>query len=68
MKEPLNSFVVEGDVTHVVIYDKSMTHLTLVRAAVHRLAQCDINTGAVIVRNMLRVTPPSTNSRKREWP
>ena len=32
------------------------------------LAQCDINTGTVIVRNMLRVTPPSTNSRKRECP
>jgi len=32
------------------------------------LAQCDINTGAVIDRKMLRVTPPSTNSRKREWP
>src|SRR6516162_2562248 len=30
--------------------------------------QCDMSTGTVIVRNMLRVTPPSTNSRKREWP
>jgi hypothetical protein len=26
------------------------------------------NTGTVIERNTLRVTPPSTNSRKREWP
>ena len=31
-------------------------------------AQCDISTGAVIVRRILRVTPPSTNSRMREWP
>ena len=30
--------------------------------------QCDMSTGVVIVRNMVRVTPPSTNSRKREWP
>jgi hypothetical protein len=28
--------------------------------------QCDIRTGAVIERRMLRVTPPSTNSRNRE--
>ena len=31
-------------------------------------AQCDISTGAVIVRRILRVTPPSTNSRRRAWP
>jgi hypothetical protein len=36
--------------------------------SVIREAQCDMSTGAVIVRNMLRVTPPRTNSRKREWP
>jgi hypothetical protein len=30
--------------------------------------QCDISTGTVIDRKMLRVTPPRMNSRKREWP
>ena len=34
----------------------------------HRNAQCDISTGTVIERRMLCVTPPSTNSRRREWP
>ncbi len=33
-----------------------------------RFSQCDISTGTVIDRKMLRVTPPSTNSRKRAWP
>jgi hypothetical protein len=32
------------------------------------LAQCDISVGTVIVARMPRVTPPSTNSRKRECP
>ena len=31
-------------------------------------SQADMNTGAVIVRSMLRVTPPNAHSRKREWP
>ena len=35
-------------------------------STVTRDDQCDMSTGAVKVRNMLRVTPPSTNSRKRE--
>ena len=30
--------------------------------------QCDISTGTVIDRKMLRVTPPRMNSRKRECP
>ena len=30
--------------------------------------QCDMSTGTVIDRKMVRVTPPSTNSRKRAWP
>ena len=32
------------------------------------LVQCDISVGTVIVARMPRVTPPSTNSRKRECP
>ena len=31
-------------------------------------AQCDINTGRVMVSRMPRVVPPRTNSRKRECP
>ena len=30
--------------------------------------QCDISTGTVIDASISRVTPPSTNSRRREWP
>ena len=30
--------------------------------------QCDISTGTVIDSRMPRVAPPSTNSRRREWP
>ena len=30
--------------------------------------QCDNNTGTVIERRIECVTPPSMNSRKREWP
>ena len=30
--------------------------------------QCDMSTGAVIDRKMVRVTPPNTNSRQRAWP
>ena len=36
--------------------------------AIKHATQCDISTGTVIDRKMLRVTPPSTNSRSREWP
>jgi len=48
--------------------------------AVHRLevgpqrvrsegrVQCDISTGTVMVSSSVRVTPPSTSSRRREWP
>ena len=32
------------------------------------LAQCAIRTGTVMVWRMPRVAPPSTNSRRREWP
>jgi hypothetical protein len=42
--------------------------IVLARIVLHVRTQCDINTGTVILRTMLRVTPPSTNSRKREWP
>ncbi len=31
-------------------------------------AQCAISTGTVMWRKMPRLTPPSTNSRSREWP
>jgi len=39
----------------------------------HRLprrqgCQCDINTGTVIDSKRPSVAPPSTNSRRREWP
>jgi hypothetical protein len=30
--------------------------------------QCDMSTGTVIEARMLRVTPPSANSRRRECP
>ena len=30
--------------------------------------QCDIRTGTVIAFRIARVAPPSTNSRRREWP
>ena len=33
-----------------------------------RFPQCDISTGTVIDSMKLRVMPPSTNSRNREWP
>ena len=33
-----------------------------------RCRQCDMRTGTVIDVRMLRVTPPQTNSRNREWP
>jgi len=31
-------------------------------------SQCDNSTGAVIERRIECVTPPSMNSRRREWP
>lgn len=37
-----------------------------VRAA--RQPQCDIRTGTVMASSRLRVAPPSTSSRRREWP
>jgi len=33
-----------------------------------RVAQCDIRVGRVMELRIPRVTPPRTNSRRREWP
>ena len=38
------------------------------RNACCRKTQCDISAGTVIDSSMPRVTPPRTNSRRREWP
>jgi hypothetical protein len=32
------------------------------------VVQCDIKAGTVILLSRVRLTPPSTNSRMREWP
>ena len=32
------------------------------------VGQCDIKTGTVMLDNKVRLTPPSTISRNREWP
>jgi polyhydroxyalkanoate synthase len=37
-------------------------------SAVTPRGQCDMRIGTVIALRMLRVAPPSTNSRSREWP
>jgi hypothetical protein len=36
--------------------------------AARRIRQCDIRAGTVIELKIPLVAPPSTNSRRREWP
>jgi hypothetical protein len=83
LHEPLDRFVIlvlaGALIDHQVLFGQALLTLGLrcfelstsarvLNLKTCHLAQCDINTGAVIDRKMLRVTPPSKNSRKREWP